>query len=326
MPRVALAAILVVLLAIVSSAQATGSPFERSLNALAQAAAGSNTTKFDPLMLQSMESRFAEYGLSKFSDAFWQGFIEYGSNASNPWGKQKGEGTYEEYNPIELPGLGVTAFEKCNTLSNIAYYRTMLGVCLEKDHGKWSFEDTTVTALVQAFAALAGGSTFFHAQGSPKGGTGVVSVSLTHGLMLSPPCIDLHGPPTQLKGIPIPQDKLDNVPIGLIALTAHQASVSALGDNVILRDLAIDGKPCRSAVESTFEFVDVISNNTVLDWDALLASRVIPEVHSYTLTCEFLKRACFSQSSNFLLPFATHAISRGDRFHRAFTRIWQRCG
>ena len=117
---------------------------------------------------------------------------------------------------------------------------------------------TCTHALVQAHAALAAGSAFFHAQGSPRGGPGIVS------------------------------DKLDNVPIGLIALTAHQASIAALGESPILQDLAIDGKPCRSAIDSTAAFVDVVANNSVDSWDSLLQSKVIPDVHDYKLTCEYL--------------------------------------
>ena len=213
---------------------------------------------FDRAVLKQLEGRWEQYGLTDFSEAVWRGFASFGSNASNPWGKKNGSGTYEEYDPTPLPGFNFSAYEPCNYVSNMAYYRSMLAIAQIEDDGHWSFDAATVAALVQSYAALAPGSAFFHAQGSPRGGPGVIS------------------------------DNLDNVPIGLLSFVAHQGSLSGLPHSPILHDLLAPNGTARrvqSGVDSARVFVDVVANaSSVYEWFDLLHQRVIPQVPGYTLT------------------------------------------
>ena len=68
-----------------------------------------------------------------------------------------GTGPFVLFLQLDVAGIGI--YEPCNSVSNMAYYRTAMGVCA---HGGWAMDANAQSALVQAYVALAMGSFFWH--------------------------------------------------------------------------------------------------------------------------------------------------------------------
>lgn len=61
------------------------------------------------------------------------------------------------WSQLDVDGIGI--YEPCNSVSNMAYYRTGMGICA---HTGWAMDESAQSALVQAYVALAMGSFFWH--------------------------------------------------------------------------------------------------------------------------------------------------------------------
>jgi len=118
------------------------------------------------------------------SDRFWEGFVQYGVqgnlNGSDPWNgvhgfMEKDPTPFMSANDLDTfpaidPGApDIMIYEPCNSVSNLAFIRTMLEICEHDKVGKWSLDNATVTGLVRAFNLLTPGSTLFHASGTEMG-------------------------------------------------------------------------------------------------------------------------------------------------------------
>ncbi len=150
-----------------------------------------NTDKYDADAIWArMDACFrrkstVDVDLWALSDRFWKGFVYYGVkgslNGSNPW---NGEINFLEQEPtafmspqdlqdfpyIDSGAPNIIIYEPCNSVSNLAYIRTMLEICEYDEDNKWHFDDATVTGLVRAFDFLTPGSTLYHASGTITGG------------------------------------------------------------------------------------------------------------------------------------------------------------
>mmetsp|Transcript_26570 Transcript_26570/g.71212 ORF Transcript_26570/g.71212 Transcript_26570/m.71212 type:complete len:284 (+) Transcript_26570:71-922(+) len=98
-------------------------------------------------------------------DAAWAGFESYfltNGTGSDGWGAcnaAAGCKQYKESNLTEMDVDKIGIYEPCNSASNLAYYRTAIGVC---DHDGWAMPATSQQALIQSYTHLAMGSFFWH--------------------------------------------------------------------------------------------------------------------------------------------------------------------
>jgi hypothetical protein len=117
-----------------------------------------------------------ELNLLEVSDAAWTGFLDYGESkgaldGSDAWGVPS---QFIEFNatPLSADSLGVSSDivieQPCNTVSNIAYYHTMIAMC---DYADWTMSQNEISALASSFALLVPSSSLFHASNTALGGT-----------------------------------------------------------------------------------------------------------------------------------------------------------
>lgn len=98
------------------------------------------------------------------SDAAWTGWTQYGiqgGQPDDPWSVNN-SAPWMEYDPRNLTydGHGIPVIEPCNTLSNLAYYRIIPDICAKR--GTLAMDDGYINAIIQGFATLGMGSSFFH--------------------------------------------------------------------------------------------------------------------------------------------------------------------
>eukprot|EP00004_Rigifila_ramosa_P010523 TRINITY_DN223_c0_g1_i10.p1 TRINITY_DN223_c0_g1~~TRINITY_DN223_c0_g1_i10.p1 ORF type:complete len:305 (+),score=47.63 TRINITY_DN223_c0_g1_i10:88-915(+) len=157
------------------------------------------------------EHSIVEPDVLQSSDGGWNGFIQYSESdgqpdGSDPWRR----GGWIEWDPTPLgddnntiPGATeIQINEPCNFASNAAYCRTAVAMCAHTARGGWNMAPASVTGLVQSYVSLCMGSAFFHASGTSLGGA------------------------------------VDNMPIGHLALIAHQAAMATIPYQPIIHDLA----------------------------------------------------------------------------------------
>lgn len=230
------------LLAPAAGTAAAESPMDAAMNSMGRLMG--NPAGYDPAQLADIKACMAEHNLTSFGDAAWGGFLEYATNGSYSWGKANGTG-FIEYDPRPMDLQNITVYETCNFASNMAYYRTMLGVCDAGRADQYSMSSQAVHALIQSYAGLASGSAFYHAQGSSRG---------RHSL----------------------GNRLDNIPIATLAYVAHQVSVSALNNSQpLLSDLTPDNTyRNRTAIELAGDFIAIVEFEDVSKWNHLLNTRV----------------------------------------------------
>ena len=203
---------------------------------------------YDPDTLKNIHQMLNNYNLTDFAENSWQGFINYANNKSDPWGKQNGTG-YIEYNPETMDLDNITVDEPCNFASNMAYYRTALQIQATKQH--FFAGDDVITALIQANAALAFGSSFLHATG--------------------------------IRGRSSVENGLDNLPIAMIALIAHQSSIHSL-ESDILSDLSVQHATNKTAIEITQQYISLIQSNDVHEWKNKYDQYIVPYLGDYKKT------------------------------------------
>ena len=58
---------------------------------------------------------------------------------------------------------GITVYEPCNWVSNVAFYHAVTAVCDKTD---WFAPQSVAVALAQSLAMLAAGLAFYHASGT----------------------------------------------------------------------------------------------------------------------------------------------------------------
>lgn len=186
-----------------------------------------------------------EIDLWEVSDSYWKGIIDYGvaggnSDGSDPW---EGPGPFMEFNPTPLvlpedmsmfpslpPGaVNITVYEPCNSVSNIAYMRTIMGICEHEEDYEWNFETDTVRALVQSVLFMAPGSFLMHASGTSLGGA------------------------TDIEGI------------HQMALVAHQGSLQSIPYDPVLYDVHESARNF-TGKEATAYACEFIVNDSVDDW------------------------------------------------------------
>jgi hypothetical protein len=125
--------------------------------------------QFDRIFLASLDGcmNSVDSNLKASQDAAWRGFVEYAivPKAGDSWGndcKNEPNGTcdhYMENNRTFLNINNISIYEPCNFVSNVAYYRAVPTIC---NHEGWSMQGDMQKALIQSFAALAMGSSFWH--------------------------------------------------------------------------------------------------------------------------------------------------------------------
>lgn len=177
---------------------------------------------------------------------------------------------YKELNLTKLDVDAIGIYEPCNSVSNLAYYRTAMGVC---DHKGWFMPKESQGALIQAYVHLAMGSFFWH------------------------------GSHTFLGNV------ADNRLIDVLSFVAYQVSISAFLDDPadvpganatafsILRDLQPTLRSA-SAVDSTQALTNMFIEQPVSAWQKYIADLDMP---NYYLTFA----ALVSNVLNVLLPAQT---------------------
>ena len=131
-------------------------------------ASGVSDAYFDRIMacMTTAENLVASH------DGAWAGFASYYSTngtGTDSWGGCNAQvyeesnhtkcKQYKESNYTHMDAGDIGVFEPCNSASNLAYYRTAIGVC---DHANWAMGEDSQGALIQSFIHLAMGSFFWH--------------------------------------------------------------------------------------------------------------------------------------------------------------------
>ena len=183
--------------------------------------------------------------LLKVSDASFQGFLDL-ARTDPEWARSSG--SYFENDPQSVMvagGAPITIAEPCNTISNVAYYRSMFAVC---DHSNnkvsWNIGKNYIRGLVRGFNLIAFGSIYNHASRLEAGSV------------------------------------IDNLAISITALTAYQAILDALPDNPLLLNLKNTTRVF-TGERAAEELSRILLQEPPKDW--LGMSKLI-DVPSYTLT------------------------------------------
>jgi len=92
----------------------------------------------------------------------FQSYYETNGTGTDSWGactEAAGCKMYKESNLTHMDVADIGIYEPCNSASNLAYYRTAMGVC---DHEGWVMGEDSQQALIEAYVALSMGSFFWH--------------------------------------------------------------------------------------------------------------------------------------------------------------------
>lgn len=104
-------------------------------------------------------------------DGVWQGMIEYwNSNGTvdDRWGSAPSE--FHECNITTTMVDNMQIYEPCNYASNLAYYRSMLELCLRETRGKpLRMPKKHLNRIGKAIAAMTPASSFFHGSNTKLG-------------------------------------------------------------------------------------------------------------------------------------------------------------
>lgn len=189
--------------------------------------------------------------LTASHDAAWTGFRQFfitNGTAGDGWGACSAEAGCKQYMENNYTALDVDAigiFEPCNSVSNLAYYKTALGIC---NHEGWAMREDSQGALKQAYVHLAMGSFFWHGSHSFLGNVA------------------------------------DNRLIDVLSFVSYQVSIEAFlpMSNAtafnILRDLQTIPRSA-SAVESTQALTQMFLEQPVDDWQAGIDALDMPDYY-----------------------------------------------
>jgi hypothetical protein len=128
-----------------------------------------------------------ELNLGNISDAAWKEFFEYGRSSGSTddaWATEKQwiEDNPKPLNEKSIPGSEtIIVREPCKTISHVALYRTMVGICARSNTKleKWSISSVDVRGFVRHFLILAFGGYFNHGSQTKLGGEiDVLGISL----------------------------------------------------------------------------------------------------------------------------------------------------
>jgi len=229
------------------------------LDAMEQLLTGSTAGFDEEYFLELMECMaLYDIDLPKAQDAAWAGMIEYSDSNGTPqdeWGGCLDTGhchKYHEQNATTQNFHNMTIYEPCNYASNVAYYHVVTQICKHKD--LWNMPQDYVKAILQGFATLAMGSSFWH------------------------------GSHTYLGNV------ADNRFIDVIAYVAHQASVSNLPTNSsVVRELSLSPRS-GNAVTTTQGLINMFSESPVDQWTDLILALDMPDYFTTFsgLVCTFL--------------------------------------
>eukprot|EP00004_Rigifila_ramosa_P010527 TRINITY_DN223_c0_g1_i6.p1 TRINITY_DN223_c0_g1~~TRINITY_DN223_c0_g1_i6.p1 ORF type:complete len:699 (+),score=160.98 TRINITY_DN223_c0_g1_i6:88-2097(+) len=198
------------------------------------------------------EHSIVEPDVLQSSDGGWNGFIQYSESdgqpdGSDPWRR----GGWIEWDPTPLgddnntiPGATeIQINEPCNFASNAAYCRTAVAMCAHTARGGWNMAPASVTGLVQSYVSLCMGSAFFHASGTSLGGA------------------------------------VDNMPIGHLALIAHQAAMATIPYQPIIHDLA-DAPRSKDGNGFAKEMTALFINESVYIWEDRINAMDVPNYYN----------------------------------------------
>jgi len=135
------------------------------LDSIARLVDGSVNGLEDELFDDIMACMAQAPNLVESHEAAWAGFESYfltNGTGEDGWGACNAAAGCKQYKESNLTAMDVDAigiYEPCNSASNLAYYRTAIGVC---DHDGWAMSSESQTALIQSYIHLAMGSFFWH--------------------------------------------------------------------------------------------------------------------------------------------------------------------
>ncbi|GMI11245.1 hypothetical protein TrVE_jg2967 [Triparma verrucosa] len=230
---------------------------KRMLDAMEKNSTGSDFSSLKWLEYEAcmaMVSAEFDFDLLESTDALFSGFLQ--------WGRTNGTGVTEPPQPTEdgadqwdqpqnylehfpshvapnddnLPGASETlVVQPCNYNSNVAYYESARSLCNSARYRDFSMPSSTVLLLAASFTSLGTGSAFFHGSGTQLG------------------------------------NRIDNAPIGQIALTAHQVAVSSLRSNDVVASCRsqedIDEKVTQNGTDVIARFNHIFADNDITAWD-----------------------------------------------------------
>ena len=115
-------------------------------------------------------------------------------------------------------------WEPCNYISNLAYDRLMVEMCLQQD---WALSEHTVSKIAQAFAINTFGSAFMHGSDTNLGGSQDVRSNDLFPYIIYQACELYHQYIIQLTPFPF-------------SPCPHQAGVSNIPYNPVIHDLSTE--------------------------------------------------------------------------------------
>lgn len=139
--------------------------------------------------------------------------------------------------------------EPCDYVSNIAYYTSMLSLCLHDRN--WTMPKSVTKLLIASFNTLAAGSAFYHGSGTGLG------------------------------------DAMDSVPIAHIALTSYQAAVRPLVSSYVIANARFANATTGATLNGT-EIITNMSriylNDDLYAWNSAIAALVPQYQNDYFIT------------------------------------------
>jgi len=178
----------------------------------------------------------------------WSGMQEYWTSRgteNDTWHEcgaiemmpQSSSGWFEN-NCTRQPDVPMDIWEPCNYVSNLAYDRLMVEMCLQQD---WTFDQETVSKIAQAFHIVTFGSSFFHGSQTHNGAT---------------------------------QDGFSNQ---LFPYIIYQAGVSNIPYDPVIHDLTYEPRAATGA-QAVDIILDAYNNAPVDEWDAIQAGIDLPNL------------------------------------------------
>jgi len=143
-----------------------------------------------------------------------------------------------EHNCTRQQGVEMDIWEPCNYVSNLAYDRLLVEMCLQQG---WNLPSKVVTKIAESFAILTFGSSFMHGSNTRLG---------------------------------VEQDVRSN---DLFPYVIHQAAVANLEYNPIIHDLALEPRAL-SAEEAVDTWLDMYDNKPVSEWLDTTRNMNLPSV------------------------------------------------
>ncbi|XP_023321882.1 uncharacterized protein LOC111696503 [Eurytemora carolleeae] len=250
------------------------------LDAMVQLLTGSNDG-FNETYFEELVQCMDDYDLNLYTsqDAAWAGMIAYSDSNGTPedeWGGCLDTGHCHKYHEQNATTQSrsvkyqnfhnITIYEPCNYASNVAYYHVVTQICQHKD--LWSMPKENVRALLQGFATLTMGSSFWH------------------------------GSHTYLGNV------ADNRFIDIVSYVAHQAMVDNLPtESSIVKELSLTSRS-GSAVQATQGLTELFITTPVENWTQAILDLDVPDYYlTFSgLVCTFFTLLLDDTLADILIP------------------------